>query len=473
MKRFTFFFLALWGGLTAGLSFAQDSLSLYLDSLIAYTLPPGSEVGLSVYDLTDHRQLYAYRAEKLSRPASNMKLLTAIASLDQSRADEPFVTEVWRKGTLQGTTLTGDLYVVGGFDPEFDERALDSLVAQIAASGITAVSGQLYGDVSMKDSIYWGAGWAWDDTPDTYQPYLSPLMLNKGVVTVKAVAGKRGHKADLTLTPASTYYRVENHTISRRNSAGRFRVTRNWLSNGNLIQVSGNVNRAEEGAVNIYGSQHFFMQTLADKLRARGIRVSGGYAYRELVIDDDTEQIGLYETPMQTALNQLMKESDNLNAEAFLYRLGAQTTGKKYVSAKDGISVICELTARLNLNPDAYRFADGSGLSGYNYLSPDLLVEFLKYAYNRPDIYAKLLESLPVAGIDGTLKNRMKSGSPAFARVHAKTGTVTGISTLSGYLRAANGHELAFSVMNQNILSGARARAFQDEVCKALVELPR
>lgn len=150
-------FLPLWG---------QKGLS-QIDSLISRMLPEASEVGISIYDLTAKKSLYNYRADKLSRPASTMKLLTAITALSRPDADEPFRTEVWHDGVIERDTLQGNLYVVGGFDPEFDDSAMDSLIAQITTLPFSVINGQVYGDVSMKDSLYWGHGWAWDDTPET------------------------------------------------------------------------------------------------------------------------------------------------------------------------------------------------------------------------------------------------------------------------------------------------------------------
>jgi len=175
-----------------------------------------------------------------------------------------------------------------------------------------------------------------------------------------------------------------------------------------------------------------------------------------------------WETPVQKVLNQLMKESDNLNAEAMLCRIASQATGKKRVTAEDGIVEIMKLVRNLGHDPKDYKIADGCGLSNYNYLSPALLVDFLKYAYSQSDVFQKLYKSLPVAGIDGTLKNRMKN-TPAFRNVHAKTGSFTAINALAGYLKMKNGHTLAFAIMNQNVLSAAKARAFQDKVCEVII----
>lgn len=446
-----------------------DMLSSRLDTLIARKLPAGSNVAISVYDLTAGKPLYGYQADKLSRPASTMKLLTTITALARPEADEPFRTEVWYKGVIERDTLRGDIYVIGGYDPEFDDEALDSLANTVARLPFSVIEGRVLGDVSMKDSIYWGSGWAWDDTPYSYQPYLSPLMLNKGVVTVTAFPGERGDSARLECSPASSYYTLINKTRSRTPSAGRFRVSRDWLTNGNNITVTGNVDGKRSGTVNVYSSQDFFMHTFMDRLQARGIRCTASYAFDEFREDSLFVPIAVYETSVQDVVKEIMKESDNLNAEAMLCRLGAQSTGKKHISAEDGLSAIRMLIKQLGHNPDRYNLADGCGLSNYNYISPELLVSFLRYAYSRTDVFQKLYKALPIGGVDGTLEFRMKKGTPSHKNVHAKTGSFTAINCLAGYLKARNGHEIAFAIMNQNVLSGREARAFQDAVCDEVI----
>lgn len=450
----------LWG---------QQVLSSRINSLLK-TLPEGSEVGISVYDLTDKKSLYTYRDTKLSRPASTMKLLTAITALSRSDADEPFRTEVWYNGVIEHDTLRGDLYVVGGFDPEFDELSMDTLIDAIITSPFSVIDGRIYGDISMKDSLYWGSGWAWDDTPEAYQPYLSPLMYHKGMVTVTAAPGAvQGDTARVSCYPESSYYSLSNATRTRTPSAGKFTVTRGWLENKNNITVTGNVEGRRSADINVFSSQDFFMHAFLEKLRGKGIEVPLNYAFSVFTPDSSSVCMVRSECSVQEVVTQIMKESDNLSAEALLCRLGAQATGKKYVSAKEGIAEIKKMIKQLGHNPDQYKIADGCGLSNYDYLSPALLVDFLKFAYSRTDVFQKLYKALPIAGVDGTLKYRMQQGK-AYKNVHAKTGSYTAINTLAGYLKAANGHEIAFAIMNQNVLSAAKAREFQNKVCEVLCE---
>ena len=169
---------------------------------------------------------------------------------------------------------------------------------------------------------------------------------------------------------------------------------------------------------------------------------------------------------MDQVLMKMMKESDNLYAESMFYQIAA-STGNRPASARSARSVVNKLIRKIGLNPAHYKVADGSGLSLYNYVTAELEVALLRYAYRNNNIYLHLYPSLPIAGEDGTLKKRMK-GTFAGGNVHAKTGTLTCVTSLAGYCTAANGHQLAFAILNQGCLRDADSRAFQDRVCIAL-----
>lgn len=487
MKRMNMFrILLIWAVLLGPLSFvcaqADSLLRARIDTLVKYDMPPGGNAGICIYDLTAGRMLYEYQADKLSRPASTMKVMTAITALSQPGAMEPFRTELWTTGRVVGDTLQGDLYVVGGFDPEFDEDDLKELIGDLTKRGIRVVDGDIVGDVSMKDSLYWGSGWLWDDAPAAYQPYLSPLMLNKGVLQLSIIPDKRGLSALVIGNPSSTYYTIENHTRSRSSAAGPLRVTRNWMENGNHITLQGNVQTAEGRSFSLFDSGRMFMHVFVERLMEAGIHctavadstragIEAAYRFADLPQEGRRTKLAVHETSLQAVLNVMLKESDNLNAEAMLCRAGRLATGgKKRVAAKDGLDAMRTLIRRVGLDPKRYSLADGCGLSHYDYLSPELLVAMLRYAYSRSDIFSPLYKALPVSGVDGTLKYRMGYGTPAFRQVHAKTGSYTGINALAGYLKTADGHWVAFAILTQNVLSGRQARAFQDAVCLEVVK---
>jgi D-alanyl-D-alanine carboxypeptidase/D-alanyl-D-alanine-endopeptidase (penicillin-binding protein 4) len=169
--------------------------------------------------------------------------------------------------------------------------------------------------------------------------------------------------------------------------------------------------------------------------------------------------------PLVDVLEPMMKNSDNLYAESIFYQLGA-ATGASPAKASHGRQMILKTLKNAGVTGQ-YKIADGSGLSLYNYVTPELLAKLLIYAYRKSGIIRYLYVSLPIAGEDGTLKKRMND-SPAHLNVRAKTGTVTGVSSLAGYALAANNHMLVFSIINQGIMKADDGRNFQDKVCKAL-----
>ena len=166
-------------------------------------------------------------------------------------------------------------------------------------------------------------------------------------------------------------------------------------------------------------------------------------------------------------LLRMMKRSDNLYAEAMFYQLPRAGKHGLYATASQAAEVIGTIIREVGYTPSDYNIADGSGLSPYNYLSPELLVAFLRYAYHNQMVFNHLYPSLPVAGNDGTLSSRMKTGN-AENNVHAKTGTLRAVSSLAGYATASNGHFIAFAIINQGILRQSTARHWQDRVCQAI-----
>ena len=171
---------------------------------------------------------------------------------------------------------------------------------------------------------------------------------------------------------------------------------------------------------------------------------------------------------IRQVLHRMMKVSDNLYAESMFYQLAANG-GTRWAGAKLARQYENALFSRIGLNPRDYNVADGSGLSLYNYVSAELEVKLLRYAYQRSDLYDAYLEAQPIAGVDGTLKKRMR-GTAAAGNVRAKTGTVKGVSSLAGYLTASNGHLLCFSIINNGGLSNGPMRNFQNKISVALCQ---
>ena len=464
----------------------SQTLGEKIDSLIQITqCIRNSEVGVVVYDLNEGKEIYTYQSNKLFRPASVEKVITSVTALSVLGTDYSINTRLAYTGEIKNGILNGNLYVVGDFDPEFMESDLDRMVKAVADAGINRLNGQLIGDVSMMDSLYWGPGWSWDDTPEAFQPYYSPLMLNRGCVAVTVSPMAKGERGEVHVTPESDYYTVENHSVTMRPREGGLEITRGWLNNSNNIIVKGNVSRRSGRLVNMFDSKSMFMHTLRYKLIDKGVMkrgdsISWGVIPEELsgTMSGDSSagkalegNLHTVKRPLRQVLKRALKESDNLSAEALFFHAARRITGRtKDLNNSDGQDAIDRYMERnLDANPNNYEITDGCGVSIYNLVSPDLLMKYLLYAYSKPEIFPVFFDALPVAGIDGTLKYRMQKTS-AYRRIHAKTGTLTGVSSLAGYAMRTDGRKYAFVIINQNLLKARPARAFQDKVCELLME---
>lgn len=366
-----------------------QSMQSKLDSLIANDpLLETSQLGLMVYDLTADSSVYQYQHRQTMRPASTMKVVTAIASLDRLGGDYQLKTRLCYTGEVIDSTLWGSLYLVGGMDPMFGINDLRNFAERVRQLGIRSLRGSIVTDRSMKDELELGEGWCWDDD----NPKLTPLLVER--------------RAD-------------------------------------------------------------FLDRMVTELSAVGIRLDSVTTFEERP-PLDAIQLAECRHSIDELLLRMMKDSDNLYAECLYYQLAA-SFGHQPARAAHARALEKQLVKQIGLDSGRYRFADGSGLSLYNYVSPELLTMLLRYAWQEIRIYNHLAPSLPVAGMDGTLKKRMRK-TAAEGNVRAKTGTLTGIISLAGYLTAANGHELCFAIINQGVLSAREARSFQDRLCVLMCE---
>ena len=217
----------------------------------------------------------------------------------------------------------------------------------------------------------------------------------------------------------------------------------------------------------LFGGKANFSEQLLKELRAARINTGSARLTSERM-PGDAKHLCTRSHHIDEVLQQMMKESDNLYAEATYYQVAA-LSGKRPATAADAQKMERELLKNIGLDAERYKLADGSGLSLYNYLSPEAMVMLLRHAEREPDVFGRLLSALPIAGVDGTLKKRMV-GTSAEGNVRAKTGTVTAVSALAGYCTAPNGHRLAFSIINQGVRRTSDGRNFQDRVCIALCQ---
>ncbi len=464
MKRTLAKYIAILPLIPLSIAANAQSLGDRLENLLDMSLFQYSEAEISVYDLTSKQAVFKHNDKKTCRPASTEKIITAVSALWRLGTDYQTSTQLLYDGSITNGTLHGNLYIKGGFDSEFTYEDMRQLAANAAQTGIRRIEGSIIGDVSMKDSLYYGEGWSWDDARYYFQPYLSPLIFNKGCVEVTASPAQKDSLAYVSISPRSSYYTLSNSARSYCPEAGELKMERNWMYQSNEIEISGNCARTTKKTIPVFDTASFFLYAFSECLQQNGIE-TGVYEFGQ--VPGHATMIGEIKRPITAIIRQAMKKSDNLSAEAMFYNLARWKSPGHPAHAADGTKAIEECIEELGYITEYYRISDGSGLSPYNYVSADLLLGFLIHAYNHKEIFDILYEALPIAGVDGTLANRMKN-TKAFRRIHAKTGTVTGISSLAGYAKASNGHLLAFVIINQSVLKSSQARSFQDKVCDEL-----
>ncbi|MBI5730057.1 MAG: D-alanyl-D-alanine carboxypeptidase/D-alanyl-D-alanine-endopeptidase [Ignavibacteriales bacterium] len=443
-----------------------------IDSLFYSDFFKSSQAGISVYDLTANKPLFQHNEKLLLRPASNQKILTTAAGYLFLGEDYKFKTSVYHTGEVKDSICNGDIYIVGGLDPDFSSHDLDSLVSKIKHYGIKEIRGNLYGDVSAMDSLFWGEGWMWDDDPEPYAAYLTSLNINKNSVQIVYEPGEIGKEAVIELIPKTNFFQIKNSSLTIDTGKTTIRITRDWINRNNTIPVKGNITRTSKRdtiSLNVFNPTFYFLNLMKESIEQNGISFNG--KVDTLTLPIQAKKIFSFERNIESVITNTNKASDNLSAEMILRTLALNSSNKPATAAK-GIRLIDSLITLAGLNPKNYRLVDGSGLSNYNLISAELLSEILKYYYfKKTDLFPKLLSSFPISGVDGTLRNRMKE-SRVFKRVHGKTGTLSGVSNLSGYLESRNGHIIAFSILIQNFVgTSVQARSVQEKLCEIIFEM--
>lgn len=389
--------------------------------------------GLLVED-ADGRVLYQHEADALFVPASNLKLLTAAAALDRLGAWAAFETRLWATGPVdpQGT-LHGALCLQGGGDPSLGAGDLRQAVAELP---VQTVTDGIRVDDGAFDGTRLGEGWCWDDLASDYAAEIDALSVDENVATLEVSPTR------VDVVPDCGYLQVEDRVVA--GPATRVDVGRELGTNH--VTVSGTVAAAERDTVTVHDPALYAGTLLRSLCGARGIQVAPGLV-RGVCLPGATVLWTHRSAPLMTLATHMLKESDNFYAEMLFTAVG----GGHVPDAAPRVAGI------LGLKPP-FHMVDGSGLSRYNLVSPRLLVDVLRHQYASADMQAML----PVAATDGTLAHRLQ---PLKGRVHAKTGSMTGISSLSGWLTLRDGRQVVFSwLCNDLVAPRADVVAAEDDV---------
>jgi D-alanyl-D-alanine carboxypeptidase/D-alanyl-D-alanine-endopeptidase (penicillin-binding protein 4) len=468
-KRAAFVVALVAAGLSVplGAPTAQDANALGrdLDAILAAPSLAGTDVGLVVRKADTGEVLYTRQSAQRRQPASNTKVLTAASALDTLGADKRFRTTVETSGQRLGTTLKGDLHLRGGGDPTMLASDYDALATQVAAAGITEVKGKLVADDTFFDKTRLGLGWAWDDEPYSYNAQTSALTIapdsdfDAGAMVVRVKPGTEGGKATAELVPPNNYVKVVN-TATTTAAGGATAISVDREHGSNTFTVSGSIPVGAAGKdsyMAVWEPSGLAAAVFSDALARHGVRVKGGTTFAAtpagttVVAQKDSIPVG-------ELLKPFLKLSNNMHAETLVKAAGKQVTGRG--TWDDGIATLKKDFASLGVNSAALLLVDGSGLSRMDEVSPDQISSALLAVQGKP-WFTQFYDALPVAGIadrlvGGTLRSRMV-GTAAQGKVHAKTGSYTGASALSGYVTAADGRQLVFSMMTNQALGSPRS----------------
>ena len=424
---------------------------------------------MRVESLADGRVLYTRNSEKLVVPASNMKLLTMSVAAEKLGWDFSFETRLDAEGTISDGTLTGDLIVVGGGDPSIDSRnfgaspVFDQWADALRAAGIRRVEGRLIGDDNLFDDSTLGPGWAWDYLGDGYAAGSSGLNYNENTAIIRIWPGDAaGAPARIELSPAGHGLTlVSKVTTSAAGGTASLSHFRNPGSD--VLEVTGTIPVGRAVVVRtaaVENPTQFFVSAFKAVLEAQGIFVRGGawdvdalpapgvstpaagtpapwHADRQIIATRKS-------LPLSALGAYFLKESQNFYGETILKTLG-QRFGRAG-STTAGRRVVADTLTTWGIPPDSYVMYDGSGLSRYNYVSADAIVSILKHVWNDERLRGPFLAALPISGQDGTLGSRMRNTVLA-GRVQAKTGTISNVRSLSGFLITESGERLVFSMI--------------------------
>jgi PBP4 family serine-type D-alanyl-D-alanine carboxypeptidase len=459
---------AAWSQLAAG---PEDRLNEQVATRLRDPRLAGCHVGLAVYSLDRRQWLCEIDADRRFVPASNVKLVTAAAALQTMGPAFRTRTEVRFAGTRHQGAWTGVLTLAGGGDPLLATSDLDALVQGLKSAGMRRFAGNVVADDGRFDSVRKGPGWMWDDAGTDDGPPISALTLNLAHLDLAIRPASLGQPLVVRPEPFTGYGTVENRSRTAASGEPLDAVCRP-VNGRDVITVSGCLApgaAAQKQTVTITDPPLYAATQFAEAIGRAGIpsriSVGGTPAAGTVVASHDS-------APLPDIIRAQQKESVNLIAEILLKHIGGARGGSPGTSAK-GIAAEQAFLTQVGWQPETYRLVDGSGLSRYNLLSPRQLTQLLAYMDAQPATAAAYRSALPVAAVDGTLAKRFQALRDS-RRLIAKTGTLSGVVALSGYVETVAKERLAFSMLiNGGVGSVAPLRQLQDDVLTVVADWQR
>ncbi|MBF0319300.1 MAG: D-alanyl-D-alanine carboxypeptidase/D-alanyl-D-alanine-endopeptidase [Nitrospirae bacterium] len=426
-----------------------------IDTYLKSSALSQSRAGIKIVSLKTGETLYSRDNKLLFHPASTLKLFTTATALKKLGGAFRLRTVVYADSQdINEGTLRGNLYLKGFADPQLSTNTLSWIAGQLRSRGIERVDGGLVCDETYLDNWYYGKGWMWDDASSVHYAPIGGLSVNNNCVVVRVSPGSGvGEAPSVVLEPQISYVTIKNTAITvESQSNGTLKVERRWRERENVIAVTGEINiRQPEKTFTIDVTQPALYTCLLfyDILAANKIAVSGKVEINA-VANGVAEFLSYTSAPLYEIIKVINKKSNNLYAELLLKTLGAELQAPPGTAGK-GVTEIKAFLRQLGIDGTSLEIVDGSGVSRYNLISPGQLVDLLVGIYRDEDLREAFIDSLAIAGVDGTLKGRMRH-TPAEGGVRAKTGSMTGVSAIAGYAATQDTEPVVFSIMIENFV---------------------
>jgi len=463
-----------------------DYLRPDLERIFSDPVFSNAQWGIEIISLDRGDLLFERNSARLYMPASNNKILTAAAAVVRLGPDFRYQTQVSAEGDVENGVLKGNLIIAGAGDPttaaRFNEddpfRVFRGWATRLKEKGIARIEGAIVGDGSAFPPPSIGMGWEWDDLASGYAAPVSALQFNENTFTVEILPGEaEGAPATVRCLPVPDYCPVEGMVATVAPGAeARLRIEPGDRSDAFVVRGSIAMRpEPQQRTLAVPTPGLFYVAALRHALQQEGIDL----AQAELRSVEERNPGALptaqllwthSSPPLSEILKPLLKVSQNLYAETLTRTLGLVV--RREGSFNAGREVVQDILASMAVERDGYSYADGSGLSRHNLVSADMLIRILKYMHRHP-YFAPFYDALPIAGVDGTIRSRMK-GTKAENNVHAKTGTIAFVRCLSGYVRTEEGEMLAFAMIANNFLASNRAVEYvQDSALERLANFRR
>lgn len=476
----------------------RATLSQKIESILRSNDARRGHWGIEVVRLADGKVLYTRNAEQLYLPASNMKLYTTAAALESLGPGFRFRTTVEADTDPSLDGRIGDLYLVGRGDPLLgyrvlpDERrppaseppdaALQKFADQVAARGVREVTGKIIADDTYFVYEPFSRGWEEDDLVYGYAAPVTALAFNDNALLIRFAPGlELGAPAQIDIQPFSDYLALNNKLVTvPERTPNRIRLSREFGSK--RLDVWGEIalnTDPDEDSVSVDDPSRWAAELFRKALEGRGIAVAGPVEVRRVSRAEASSPDFKPEAPVRVVLAERVSEplsedikiinkfSHNLHVEMLLRTLGRELKGEG--SRSSGLEVIESFVRRAGIEEDEAVFSDGSGLSRHSIIAPRATIKLLRYMAKSPR-FQVYLDSLPVAGEDGTLDDRFERTS-ARGNVRAKTGTLQHVNALSGYMDLPSGERLAFSIMgNEHPMRAYQGKRVVDRITVAIFE---